>query len=194
MTIHDWGSFNSDVSDRELFSSLGEGMDSVKESPRSPSKKFSKGWSCQLWVKHLAQTDLEVCQTRGTPSYHPFKWDFPWKKPSSYGGTPTTMETPISSYRRHSQEHHQGCPGQRPSCRTLWIRPSTGPGILWGFYVGELHWRIRGSINLSWVLEVEKNMENWKRTFKFIVFLGKPVAIKVIAGHEDFQKMPFDGE
>lgn len=36
-------SFNSDVSDRELFSSLGEGMDSVKESPRSPSKKFSKG-------------------------------------------------------------------------------------------------------------------------------------------------------
>ena len=63
--------------------------------------------------------------------------------------------------------------------------------------MGELHWRIRGSINLSclsWVLEVKKNMENWKRTFKFIVFLGKPVVIKVIASHEDFQKMPFDGE
>eukprot|EP00435_Cladocopium_sp_Y103_P044752 s424_g12.t1 len=33
-------SFNSDGSDRDVFSSMGEGMDSVKESPRSPSKKF----------------------------------------------------------------------------------------------------------------------------------------------------------
>ena len=33
---------------------------------------------------------------RGTPSYHPFnisRWDFPWNKPSSYGGSPMTMET-----------------------------------------------------------------------------------------------------
>ena len=32
----------------------------------------------------------------GTPSHHPFEWDFPWHKPSSYGGYPhDELETPI---------------------------------------------------------------------------------------------------
>ena len=32
----------------------------------------------------------------GVPLNHPFWWDFPYYKPSSYGGgTPMTMETPI---------------------------------------------------------------------------------------------------
>ena len=30
-------------------------------------------------------------------SCHPFEWDFPWNKPSSYWGTPMTMEIPILS-------------------------------------------------------------------------------------------------
>ena len=31
----------------------------------------------------------------GVSPNHPFKWDFPWNKPSSYGGTPMTMDTTI---------------------------------------------------------------------------------------------------
>ena len=37
----------------------------------------------------------------GTPSYHPFLRNFPWKKTSSYWGTPMTMETPSLMIENH---------------------------------------------------------------------------------------------
>ena len=43
----------------------------------------------------MYERDMGVSINGGTPSYHPFRWDFPSKEPSINGGTPMTMDTPI---------------------------------------------------------------------------------------------------
>ena len=37
---------------------------------------------------------IEVSVSGGTPSFHPLM-EFPWNKPTSYGSSPMTMETPM---------------------------------------------------------------------------------------------------
>ena len=47
-------------------------------------------------LRRIQPTKMEVSWNRGTPKSSISRWDFPWNKPSSYWGTPVTMETPKS--------------------------------------------------------------------------------------------------
>ena len=52
---------------------------------KNPKKDEKTSWCWTMW--------RFPAHHRATPSHHPFKWDFPWNKPTSYGGTPMAMET-----------------------------------------------------------------------------------------------------
>ena len=77
----------------------------------------------RMWIRYQ-RICMRVSQCmRVAPNHHPFQWDFPQQKPSSYGGTPMTMEIPIwksTCFSRSAGQDSPRCGGSFCRHKASW--------------------------------------------------------------------------